>query len=123
MSTILAGRGILLVEDQPLIAIDVADALESAGAVVLTASTLNHAMLAVERDGIAGAIIDHGLPDGNSDMLRKRLHERGIPFLIYSGSDDASGPRGHAPHIQKPADPSRLVSAMAELLHQKPPTK
>jgi len=120
MSTILEGREILIVEDQPLIAMDVSEALESAGAVVMTSRTLSHALLAVEREGISGAIIDHGLPDGNSEPLCKRLGERGIPFLIYSGyKDGGGGPCGRAPHVDKPATDVQIVNAMVELIFQK----
>jgi hypothetical protein len=67
--------------------------LESAGAVILTASTL---------------------------MTRfARLDERGIPFLIYNGFKDAGGPCGYAPHIDKPASPVQIVTAMVDLLFQK----
>jgi CheY-like chemotaxis protein len=115
--TTLAGRGILVVEDQPLIAGDIAEALERAGAVVTTASTVTQALLAVDREGISAAIVDHALPDGSSEPVCKRLGERGIPFLIYSGFEDlASGSCEGAPHVGKPASQLGLVSAMVELL-------
>ena len=48
MDTILTGRSILIVEDEPLIALDIVQAFESAGARVVSTSTLRQALLLVE---------------------------------------------------------------------------
>jgi CheY-like chemotaxis protein len=116
MTYCLEGCGILVVEDEPLIALDITDALESAGASVTTASTLQHALLAVERSGLAGAIIDHALADGSSALLCHRLKERQIPFVVYSGSNKHEGECGEAPHIKKPVTGDQLVLAVAEVI-------
>jgi CheY-like chemotaxis protein len=81
----LDGRSILVVEDEPLIAMDIAQAFEATGAALTTTNTLHHAMILVEHDGLSGAILDHSLGDGDSSLLCTRLKERGIPFMIYSG--------------------------------------
>jgi CheY-like chemotaxis protein len=44
MDAILQGRWILVVEDQPLVALDIADCLTKAGAAVLTAATLQEGL-------------------------------------------------------------------------------
>jgi hypothetical protein len=49
-STSLAGRTILIAEDEPFIAMDIAAACETAGAVVLTAATLDDAARLVEHE-------------------------------------------------------------------------
>ena len=56
----LKGLSILVVEDEPLIAFDITEELQAAGAVVTTTDTLPHALLLVEHNGLAGAILDHG---------------------------------------------------------------
>jgi CheY-like chemotaxis protein len=53
----LRGRSILLVEDEPLIGMDIRAALEEAGAHVTATTTVRHALLLIEHDGLAGAII------------------------------------------------------------------
>ena len=113
----LEGRSILVVEDEPLITLDITQQFESTGAALTTTNTLHHALILVEHDGLAGAILDHALGDGDSSLLYARLKERGIPFLIYSGFDTVAGPCAGAPHINKPAAPGELVAAMEGLIY------
>jgi DNA-binding response OmpR family regulator len=112
----LNGRSILIVEDEPLIALDIASAFEKSGAKVTTTGQLKHALTLVEHDGLSAAILDHALRDGDSDALCQRLKERGIPFVNYTGLSDLDGACGHGPSIPKPADPNLLVAKVAELL-------
>jgi DNA-binding response OmpR family regulator len=112
----LQGRSILVVEDQPLIVMDISLAFEHTGAELTTTNTLRHALLLVEHDGLSGAILDHALPDGDSSLLCTRLKERGIPFMIYSGYEKVEGPCQGAPHVSKPASPAVLVTAMDDML-------
>ena len=57
-STSLAGHTILIVEDEPFIALDIATACEVAGAAVLTAVSLGAASHFVEWDGLSAAVLD-----------------------------------------------------------------
>ena len=83
----LRGRSILVVEDEMLIGMDIRDALEKAGAHVTATTTVRHALILVEHDSLAGAIMDHALRDGDSTELCARLTARGIPYVNYSGFD------------------------------------
>ena len=118
----LEGRAILVVEDQPLIALDITQELEAAGAAVTTTNTLKHALLLVEHDGLCGAILDHALGDGDSSLLCSRLTTRGIPFLIYSGHATAEGECHSALHIAKPAAEGALVAALEGLIRGDKPS-
>ena len=112
----LTGCSILIVEDEPLIVMDIAQALEETGAELTTTTTLRHALLLVEHDGLSAAILDHSLDDGNSSLLYARLRERGIPFLIYSGWERVEGACKGAPHINKPATKQVLLAAVEDLI-------
>jgi CheY-like chemotaxis protein len=112
----LEGRSILVVEDQPLIVMDITQEFEATGAALTTTNTLKHALILVEHDGLSGAILDHALPDGDSSLLCARLKERGIPFLMYSGLNTVTGACAGAPHIAKPAAEGALVAAMEGLI-------
>ena len=112
----LRGRSILVVENELLIAMDIAQALEHAGANATTTTTVRHALILVEHDGLAGAIMDHGLTDGDSTELCARLKARGIPYLSYSGYEPVPGASADAPQITKPVSMDVLMSAMEELL-------
>lgn len=109
----LDGLTFLVVEDEPLIALDISMALEDRGAKVTTTTTLKHAVLLAEGDGLSGAILDHSLGDGDSSVLRKRLKKRGIPFLVYSGFEIVG-----EPYLSKPATPDQLVGAMERLIQK-----
>ena len=122
MTGVLTGHTILVVEDQPLIALDVAQSLEIAGAKVTTTNTLRHAMILIEHDGLSGAVVDHVLVDGDSSGLCARLKERGIPFLIHSGYVRVGGPCGDVPHVAKPATEQQLVTAVVRLIGEARPS-
>lgn len=116
----LAGRVILVIEDEPLIALDIQQAFEEAGAATLSARTLADALNAVEEPTLSAAIVDHVLGDDDSSELCQRLEERNIPFVTYSGIANVNGPCGMAKHIDKPASPSILVTTVKALLARHP---
>jgi len=116
----LDGRSILIVEDEPLIVMDITQAFEGTGAALTTTNSLHQAMVLVDHDGLSGAILDHSLGDGNSALLYARLKERGVPFLIYSGFDKVEG-ACDAPHICKPAARGELVATMEKLIRDAGP--
>jgi len=116
----LRGRSILVVEDELLISMDIVQALERAGANATMTTTVRHALILVENDGLSAAIMDHALSDGDSTMLCARLKERGIPYVSYSGYDPVKGASKDAPHISKPESMDVLMSAMEGLLSGTP---
>jgi DNA-binding response OmpR family regulator len=54
-------RWILVVEDQTLVALDIADSLTKAGASVLTAATLQEGLRLAEHPHLSAAILDLAL--------------------------------------------------------------
>ena len=112
----LEGRSILIVEDEPLIVMDITQAFQGTGAALTTTNTLHQALVLVEHDGLSAAILDHSLGDGNSSLLCARLKERGVPFIIYSGFPKVVGECAGALHVNKPAEPGQLVAAMESLI-------
>ena len=112
----LWGRSILVVENELLIAMDIAGALEKAGAHATMTTTVRHALILVEHDGLSGAIMDHALSDGESTALCARLKERGIPYISYRGYLAVAGADPAAPHIAKPVHMDALMTALEELL-------
>jgi len=95
----LWGRSILVVENELLIAMDIAGALEKAGAHATMTTSVRHALILVEHDGLTGAIMDHALSDGESTALCARLKERGIPYISYSGYSAVRGADPAALHL------------------------
>ena len=111
------GRVILVVEDEPLIALDVRTVLEAAGAMVVHATARHAAQAADNQQSLSAAILD--LRPGSSDHrpIARRLKDRGIPFLFYSTHppEDVTTVRG-APVVLKPGRPDEIVMAVALLL-------
>jgi DNA-binding response OmpR family regulator len=114
----LRGSSILVVEDELLIAMDIAAALEKAGAHATITTTVRHALILIEHDGLSGAILDRALADSDSTALCARLKERGIPYISYSGYAAVSG--ATAPHIVKPVPMHTLLTVLEELLPSTP---
>ena len=115
-SAILKGRSILVVEDQPLIAFDITEELQAAGAVVVATDTVRDALVLVEDVTLSAAILDHGLRDGNSSPLCARLNERGIPFILYTGFPPVQGECSGSRHIGKPAGEGTLSAELERLI-------
>ena len=98
------------------IALDIALEFEKAGAFVLTARSLAEATDLVEHDGLAAAVLDFGLGDGDAEALCVRLNGRGIPFVLHSGySHHGPGCSGGLV-VPKPANPSALIAAVCQML-------
>ena len=116
----LVGRVILIVEDEPLIALDIKDAFEDAGAMAIIARTLTAALVEVEEPSLSAAIVDHALGDGNSAELCGRLTTRNVPFVTYSGFNQLGATCNAGTHVNKPASSSVLVATVVGLLASRP---
>ena len=116
----LSGRIILIIEDEPLIALDIKDAFEDAGAIAIIARTLTAALVEVEEPSLSAAIVDFALSDEDSSMLCERLTARNIPFVTYSGSSQLDAARSAGTHVNKPASASVLVATVVGLLASRP---
>src|SRR5437762_10954305 len=103
----LAGRRILVVEDEVIVAIDIQMILEDAGArVVGPAHTLRSALERAEHEEISAAILDLRLGRDSIEPVARTLARRGIPFLFYTGQSRADPLRSEwpsAPLLSKPA--------------------
>jgi CheY-like chemotaxis protein len=103
--TSLAGHSVLIVEDEPLIALDIRFAFEKAGASVVTVNSLPDAIRHVEQDGLSGAVLDYGRRSQDGDALCRHLRQRSIPFVLHSGYGHTSDACDGGIVIPKPAHP------------------
>jgi CheY-like chemotaxis protein len=81
---------VLLVEDEALVRMVTADALEELGFEVEEAGSAAEALQKIEDEaGFALAIIDIGLPDRRGDLLASDLRQRHakLPIVLASGYD------------------------------------
>ena len=113
----LAGFLILLIEDEPLIALDLSASLRDAGARVVQAANVEGALAAIEAHACSAAVLDFWLGFETGRAVARRLKEKRIPFLYYSGRalDDLTTGSG-APVISKPAGAREIVGMLRLLL-------
>ncbi len=114
----LAHRSILIVEDEPLVALGVHTVLSSAGASIISASTTDEAKALISFAEVSGAIVDVQLGDKDASEICRLLDRRRIPFLFYTGNRSASLLKEwpEVPVLSKPSSPQALVCAIAEML-------
>jgi DNA-binding response OmpR family regulator len=119
MAASLQGCTVLVVEDEALIALDIAESFRNAGAEVVISRTLKDAMEKAELPNLTAAVIDHALHDGltTSDVCAK-LKERNVPFVVYSGFDKLEGACASGELVHKPASPLMLVTTLQGVLAQ-----
>lgn len=124
----LRGQLVLLIEDEPLIVLDLEQALSSAGAAVSVANTIAGALEAAQAPAVTAAIVDLRLHGHSVRSVVERLSARDLPFIFYSGHTEtptaSSWPS--VPFLVKPLPAGqvvemlvRVVSAKAELISSK----
>lgn len=118
MSGELAGRLVLVVEDEPLVALHVQEFLKGAGAHVLLANALPTARVHARHPELSAAVLDHGLKTDDTSEICTILKDRHIPFVLYSGYSKIHGDCADGELVHKPAPPHVLVATLAGVLHQ-----
>jgi DNA-binding response OmpR family regulator len=116
----LDGALILVVEDEPLIALDLSSSLRDAGAQVVQAANVESALAAIDAHRCSAAVVDYWLGYETGRAVARRLKEKHVPFLYYSGRalDDFTTGSG-APVISKPAGGREIVGMLRLLLDGK----
>ena len=114
-----ASRSILIVEDEPLIAMMLEDFLESLGHEVAgSCDSVGDALAAVEQGGFDVAILDVNLKGENVWPVASLLREKNVPFVIATGGHvDPPPPEfNDAPVIEKPYTVDRVTPAIDSAL-------
>jgi len=117
----LAGLRILVVDDEPLVAMLAEDMLRDAKAAdVFIANNEASARDVLGRiNDIGGAVIDVNLWGTPSFAIARMLRERGIPFVFATGYGDQAGVPDDvrdAPIVTKPFAPRELVSMLLKAI-------
>lgn len=112
----LAGKRILIVEDEALIAMSLEAMLESLGCVVIgTASSLEKGLESVRNLELDAAILDVNLRGTRSDPLARKLEDRGVPFVLATGYGAELSRDSHLPILEKPYQREQLAAALRKL--------
>ena len=109
---------VLVVEDEAVVAIDIADQLTEAGFLVVgPAPSVAKALKLIREMGCDVAVLDVNLRDETVEPVARELRSRGTPFLFLSAVS-----RDHLPSefidevlLPKPAGSAVLVAALQKL--------
>ena len=116
----LHGARVLVVEDDPLLLLELESILQDAGAeIVACCRNVKDGLMAVEKNGVAAAILDVRIGRTTIAPVARQLAERGTPFLFYTGqveNDPALAEWSDHVVLSKPARPATIVAAVALLL-------
>lgn len=115
----LAGRRILVVEDDYLQARDMIDCLEGEGAQIVGPTGRAADVAALIASGAPhAAIVDINLGQGASFETADELKRRGTPFLFLTGYDQTSIPPHFdtVPRLEKPANERKVIKLLCSLM-------
>jgi len=116
----LSGRRCLVVEDELLIALDIQQELEAAGAAeVICAATLADAAIALRGPRFDLGLLDLRLGDGETSLpVARALEDSGTPFVFLTGAagDAAEIAVFGRPILEKPFLPHALMAAVQKAL-------
>src|SRR4051794_16359942 len=111
----LTGRQILVVEDEYLLAQDIAAELRRCGAAVLgPVATIQAAADLIARQRIDAAVLDVNLQGDLVYPVADALTERNVPYVFATGYDRTAVPSrySHIPLLQKPIEATRIASLL-----------
>ena len=111
---------ILIAEDEPFIALDLATTIEDAGGrVVGPAATVKEALELLEIHPVAAAILDVNLRDRDISPVAELLIARGVPVIFHTGLGVPDELRAKFPDLivhLKPLIPEQLIRQLAALI-------
>ena len=113
----MTARSILIVEDEPLIAMMLEDFLDSLGhTVAATCETVADALARVGQGGFDIAIIDVNLNGEQVWPVADRLAAQGVPYILATGGHIEPPPALHAsvPVLSKPFTLDAIEPALTE---------
>ena len=114
----LKGARVLVLEDEPLIALDIAETLARSGAEIVRAHSSLDALRRLSAESISAAALDVRLgPSDDCETVCAELERRHLPFLFYTGYHDVPVLQAykHVPLVEKPAVPDVLPRILSRL--------
>lgn len=115
----LEGFKVLVVEDDPIIGLDISEILEADGASVVGPHSKPVTAIAAISEGPDVALLDVNLGHETSSGVASQLLRERIPFLVLSGQLDRSELEAefrNAPFVSKPFSDREIVVGLMKLL-------
>jgi CheY-like chemotaxis protein len=114
-----AGRRVLIVEDEPMLAFVLQELLQEDGFVIAGVAARLEPAIAIIESGICdAAVLDANLAGVSAGPAAAALAARGLPYIVLSGysPDQLPDVFSGALHLQKPCRPERLLEALRGIL-------
>ena len=112
----LAGKSVLVVEDEMLVALEIERILGAAGSKVLgPVASIAEATAIIEAQAVDLALLDINVRGEFIYPLTKKLAERNIKFVFSTGYDEVSIPSNlrQTPCVRKPFTPEKLIATLS----------
>lgn len=120
---ILAGKTVLILENEPLIALDIATMLKEVGCIPLSVPRIDCALTVLAEEAVHVVVLDlfeAGVKEGaRRGELAAVLHAQSIPYVfLVGGHSDCleTTYRTDTLRVGKPISPGELVSTVANAL-------
>jgi CheY-like chemotaxis protein len=111
------GLRVLVVEDEPVVAMCLEDILDELGCVTIgPAARLSDGLALAQTAGLDAAILDINLGGERSTAIAEALRARCIPFAFASGYGAAPEGFEEPPMIGKPYREAEIVAALGVLV-------
>jgi DNA-binding NtrC family response regulator len=121
MSDLLAGKRVLVLEDEPILGFTLEDMLAFLGCGPVTIATrLQQAEDEVARNEVDVAILDVNIHGERSYAIADLVASKSIPYIFASGYGDTEHPQAHRaiPTVTKPYTVDEIERALGEALAQ-----
>jgi DNA-binding response OmpR family regulator len=117
--TSLVGVCVLIVEDEPVIALDLHAALSAVGAGIIAATNATEALQLIRRNDISAAVIDIRLGDRDCGAVCQALFHHRVPFLFHTAHASAAIRQAwpQVPVLIKPVTHQEIVARVAQLVY------
>lgn len=111
---VFQGQRVLVLEDEPIIAMLLAELIEAAGGEAECITTLAGVEEALDRGAPDLAILDINIRNQTSFAIAERLDRLGVPYIFASGYGSKANPAGmeQVPTVTKPYGLQELEQAL-----------
>jgi CheY-like chemotaxis protein len=113
------GARILVVEDEPLLALELSQTIEDQGGVVAAVRSRREALAITTSNIFDAAILDVRLPDGTVFDVAKHLQAGGVPFMFCTADSEDPQLLSAWPGVMvvsKPHNSNIILSSLEKLL-------
>ena len=115
----IAGKRVLIVEDEPLIGMVLTDYLSDAGCIPIgPAQNVARALTLIREETFDAALVDGNLAGRSVDEIAVALTQRRVPFVFVTGYGREALPQGfrEAMIVEKPFTQDQVISSLERLL-------